>query len=186
MESPRSLIIRFNEMEWHAKGVNKKCSHKKIGDENTKLRVDGVGLLWRLSAKLWWQFFQTKYHKLSNFLGSHNCPVSCSHPRWHFAQSPPTEQQKSRVIKFFSYSSLQFVDNWLESHSSRTVRTNDTKKSWKLLKVHAMNAPPRRNSRHDFIFKLVSDWNMLHIIKIVFAATRLEFLYFGNFMTVRR
>lgn len=100
---------------------------------------------------------------------------------------PPGKQQKSSVIKFFSYSSLQFIDNWLESHSSRTVWTVDRKKNWKLLKLHAKHSPPaRRNSRHDFIFKLVSDWNMLHIIKIVFASTRLEFLYFGNFMTVRR
>lgn len=144
MESPRSLIIRFNEMEWHAKGVNKKCSDKKLATKKLKLRVDWVGLLWSLSAKLskratqsWWQVFSVDYKRNITNKVILESTLSIHTQRWHFAQSSLAKQQKSRVIKFFSYSSLQFFDNWLESHSSRTVRTVDRKKAenyWRFMR----------------------------------------------------
>lgn len=75
----------------------------------------------------------------------------------------------SRIINF--YSSLTVFDNWLVSHSHRTVRAWCWVASLKMR--YWMRCIAQKNSEHEFIFKLVSDWNMLRFIKIVFSSLHL-------------
>lgn len=102
MESPRSLIIRFNETEWHAKGVDKKCfCKKKLAMKKLKLRT---GLAFcdachrqksskggRRHNDRSFRSLSAKNHKQSRF-ADHNCQVTRSHLEMTFCPATPARQ----------------------------------------------------------------------------------------------